>query len=241
MKYKLRTFVLEVVMVAAAIALVAPLVGYAWRDKQARDREAPHPKLASQEDWHSILEELTTSGRFAGAPLPPPNSAAEAQARRESPPPPMVLVTSTLVLCEFEDPVITPGPACKGDEHLLQSGITSVDVDPRIPLKLRRELVVANSGSVAIPNAASWQWPLVERDAIRKLFKQGGWDGFYREFPQSTGIMEITHPVLSESGSQALIYVEASCGGLCGSGEIFLLERTQAGWKVLLNYRTWVS
>jgi hypothetical protein len=237
----------RVAILAAALAamaagvLLAPLVGYAWHDKQARDSERPHPKLASTQDWRAILEAVMASRIIQGVPPPPPETAAEAKAREEAPPPPLVLVTSTLELCEPDDPFIAPGPLCKGEEQPLQSGITAVYVDPRIPLKLRRELVVANPDSVTIPDVASWPWPLVEHKALRAFLDQGGWDAFYREFPESAGFMQVTHPVLSENGNQAVIFVEASCGGVCGSGEVLLLERTGDGWKVLFNYRLWIS
>ncbi len=45
----------------------------------------------------------------------------------------------------------------------------------------------------------------------------------------------------SDDGRQALIEVSGTCGGLCGSGWLVVLERTDDRWQVRGMLMTWVS
>lgn len=69
-----------------------------------------------------------------------------------------------------------------------------------------------------------------------------GWMEFYRRFPGSRGYLALSPIAFSDDESQALIYFERHCGGLCGEGELAWLWRDRPGhWQVLRLLRFWVS
>ncbi len=45
----------------------------------------------------------------------------------------------------------------------------------------------------------------------------------------------------TRSQDQALVYVEYTCGGLCGAGEWIWLQKSALSWRILRRYETWVS
>jgi hypothetical protein len=69
----------------------------------------------------------------------------------------------------------------------------------------------------------------------------GGWKEFYQRFPDSAGVMAVARPVLAEDGKSALIYAENHCGGTCGVGTVYLLEKAASGWRITIRSRLWDS
>jgi hypothetical protein len=84
---------------------------------------------------------------------------------------------------------------------------------------------------------------LVKKDEFDQIFKGGvnGWEEFYKRFPDSGGYIGISRAGLNPAMSQALIYVEHGCGGLCGTGHYLLLEKSDGIWKVTRKFRAWIS
>jgi hypothetical protein len=54
-------------------------------------------------------------------------------------------------------------------------------------------------------------------------------------------IVFVTQAGVSDDGRQVLIEVSGTCGGLCGSGWLVVLERTDDRWQVRGMLMTWVS
>ncbi|WP_313914047.1 hypothetical protein, partial [Tahibacter sp.] len=55
------------------------------------------------------------------------------------------------------------------------------------------------------------------------------------------GQLQVTVPVLTVDRQQALVYVAHRCDGLCGSGTLFLMQRSASGWRVEKRMVLWIS
>ena len=67
------------------------------------------------------------------------------------------------------------------------------------------------------------------------------WRDFYRKYPGSWGWTELSRIGFDRKANQAVVLVGATCGGLCGGGNLFLLTKSQGEWKVVGEYPCWVS
>src|SRR5215468_11107947 len=83
---------------------------------------------------------------------------------------------------------------------------------------------------------------LTPKEKIEEIFKSPGWwDEFYRQFPNSNGFIGLSRAGYNSSGNQALVYMEHSCGGLCGKGHYLLLVKNDQGWVVQKKFMAWIS
>lgn len=48
-------------------------------------------------------------------------------------------------------------------------------------------------------------------------------------------------PILSQDGKKAFVAVDYFCGGLCGQGYDFILEKVNGKWKVIKCDYTWIA
>jgi hypothetical protein len=74
---------------------------------------------------------------------------------------------------------------------------------------------------------------LVDSDTIGRVFRQlpGGWDSFYKRYPDSGGYLIISPVGFNNDKTQAIVYTGSSCGGVCGRWSFHLLEKVQGKWK----------
>jgi hypothetical protein len=83
------------------------------------------------------------------------------------------------------------------------------------------------------------------RDAeITRLFERdlrGGWQEFYRRYPESGGYVQLSRVGYSTDRTQALLFVRHGCADVCGSGHYILLQRGLDGWSTLAATRAWIS
>jgi hypothetical protein len=111
-----------------------------------------------------------------------------------------------------------------------------------------------NKSSVPLDKKFSLKVPLaliseLERDRIfmtakereKKTGNPKGFEEFYRLYPKSPGFMTLSRVGFNPAKTQALLYIGNLCGGLCGSGQFFLLVREGSAWKILYAAMTWVS
>ncbi len=111
-----------------------------------------------------------------------------------------------------------------------------------------------NKSSVALENKFSLKVSVVlisevERDRIFLVSKGGkkgspnpkGLDEFHRLYPNCQGFMTLSRIGFNPSKTQALLYVGNLCGGLCGSGQFFLLVKEGNSWKIQYVATKWVS
>jgi len=87
---------------------------------------------------------------------------------------------------------------------------------------------------------------LVSDPELRTIFVRNarpdfGWQSFYERYPGAAGQIRLSRVGLDEQGTHALVYVNHSCGGLCGDGGMVLLERRGDRWVVLKYAVMWVS
>jgi hypothetical protein len=58
------------------------------------------------------------------------------------------------------------------------------------------------------------------------------WADFRRRFPTASGWYRVSAVGYSQDGSQALVYVERYCGGLCATDSFVLLRQTGRTWRI---------
>jgi hypothetical protein len=74
-------------------------------------------------------------------------------------------------------------------------------------------------------------YEVVNSDTIQALFKEGGWESFYKRHPDSGGYITMSAVGLNKGKTRAIVYTGSSCGGLCGSWRFHLLEKIDGNWK----------
>ncbi|HLW99808.1 MAG TPA: hypothetical protein VKR82_14260 [Candidatus Acidoferrales bacterium] len=68
-----------------------------------------------------------------------------------------------------------------------------------------------------------------------------GMEEFNRLYPKSQGFMSLSRIGFSPNKTQALVYVANVCGGLCGTGELYLLCKVDGKWKIQNELMVWIS
>jgi hypothetical protein len=64
---------------------------------------------------------------------------------------------------------------------------------------------------------------------------------FEARFPDNLGYFVVSHLGLNLNKTEALLYVEHFCGGLCGGGDYVLMRKVSGVWHVVDSHMTWVS
>lgn len=87
-------------------------------------------------------------------------------------------------------------------------------------------------------------YKIIARDEVDNFFKKGvgrGWQEFYKKYPKSAGFWQFSRPGYSSTRDEALLYVGHSCGGLCGTGHLYLLSKQSGKWTVKNRVMLWIS
>jgi hypothetical protein len=66
----------------------------------------------------------------------------------------------------------------------------------------------------------------------------GGWDSFYERFPDAPGYVRFSQVGFDSTRSQALVSMVHTRGGSWGNGALYLLRRTDAGWRIIEKVTT---
>ncbi|HEY0502984.1 MAG TPA: hypothetical protein VGD42_05750 [Lysobacter sp.] len=86
---------------------------------------------------------------------------------------------------------------------------------------------------------------LMAEDDLRSLLDHDGglrdWMRFYANLPNAAGYVKASQAVVARDGSRALVLISHSCGGLCGSGQLHVLERGLFSWHIRQTLELWVS
>jgi hypothetical protein len=111
-----------------------------------------------------------------------------------------------------------------------------------------------NKSSIALGNKFSLKAPLVlmsaaERDRVFMVTGEGkkraarpkAMEAFQKLYPKAPGFMHISRIGFNAGRTQAFLYAGYVCGGLCGSGYIFLLTKENGKWKIQHVAMTWIS
>jgi hypothetical protein len=64
---------------------------------------------------------------------------------------------------------------------------------------------------------------------------------FEARFPNNLGYFVVSHVGLNLNKTEALLYVDHFCAGLCGGGEYVLMRKANGMWHVVDQHGTWVS
>jgi hypothetical protein len=87
-------------------------------------------------------------------------------------------------------------------------------------------------------------YQLIPLDKLRSVIKTGGWEAFYRQYPDSGGWIQLSAVGFNTDKTVAVVYVAHHCGSLCGGGSFHVLEKKD-GWWVSLEWKgascVWVS
>jgi hypothetical protein len=219
-----------------AIVLLAPLAQHWLAERQRERAEAPNPVLASDRQQLELLRVLLRDNPFEGVPPPPPEPG---EIWVETPPPPIVLVDSTVALCPLP-PHGSPLTACSSKPDA--DSLLNMEFDAMIPRKLREELLAANQSSIRLQDPGVARVHLASRATVADLLAGlGWWRDFYRVFPGSGGVIEVSRAVLNQDGTRALIYVSHRCDGTCGSGTLHYFQHVDGEWRVLTVVALWMS
>jgi hypothetical protein len=64
---------------------------------------------------------------------------------------------------------------------------------------------------------------------------------FQTRFPNNWGYFVISHIGLSLNKTEAILYIDHFCGGLCGGGEYFFMRKLDGVWRVVDQHILWMS
>ena len=64
---------------------------------------------------------------------------------------------------------------------------------------------------------------------------------FEARFPNNLGYFVVSHVGLNLNKTEALLYIDHFCGGLCGGGDYVLMRKVNGVWHVVERHMTWVS
>ena len=67
----------------------------------------------------------------------------------------------------------------------------------------------------------------------------GGWDGFYRMYPNSIGFLTFSRIGFNSEVNQALVYTGRYYGVRKGRGTHVLLTKKNGSWVVVQQYKAW--
>ena len=62
-----------------------------------------------------------------------------------------------------------------------------------------------------------------------------------RKNKQRSRFYEMTIPIFSLDRQSAYVELDYQCGGLCGSGQVIFLKKIKAKWKIIVQWRNWIS
>jgi hypothetical protein len=64
---------------------------------------------------------------------------------------------------------------------------------------------------------------------------------FQTRFPDNFGYFVVSHAGLNLGKTEAILYVDHFCGGLCGSGDYFLMRKLNGVWHVVERHTVWIA
>lgn len=90
-----------------------------------------------------------------------------------------------------------------------------------------------------------FDYALVSKEEFGGFFKgknlREDWDSFYRKYPNSPGYISLSRVGFSPDMTQAVVYMEYTCGGLCADGSYAILYQENGEWKEVKRIHFWAS
>jgi hypothetical protein len=75
----------------------------------------------------------------------------------------------------------------------------------------------------------------------RRLLEKTSPGDFHAKYPNILEYFVVSHAGLNLSGTEAILYVDNFCGGLCGGGGYFLMRKLDGVWRIVGGHDIWVS
>jgi hypothetical protein len=120
-------------------------------------------------------------------------------------------------------------------KELLDAAGTATKIDFDAKAKLMCDLAT-NAGLSASVVFVS----VNERDEIFSK-NTDPWKDFTNKYPNAAGFTIVSAIGLNTAHNQALVYVGNSCGMLCGSGYVVLLEKKKDKWIATKTSKIWIA
>jgi hypothetical protein len=76
---------------------------------------------------------------------------------------------------------------------------------------------------------------------VNSIINAKGQKSFAEWFPGAGGIISLSRVGLDPRLDEALVATSFICGGLCGSGNRYVLRKRNGSWRVVNKWRVWVS
>lgn len=119
------------------------------------------------------------------------------------------------------------------------------EVDPAFPAEAIADYREKNGAQWLLP-AAILAGATLRIFAPRTVFTADGnlreqYAEFQRRYAPATSFHTLSRPGFDAGRRRAVVVTGSHCGALCGHGQIVLLERGPAGWRVTRRRTTWVS
>jgi hypothetical protein len=73
-------------------------------------------------------------------------------------------------------------------------------------------------------------YELIAYSEIRGAIKQGGWEKFYQQYPDSSGWVDLSAVGFNAEKTVAVVYTGHHCGMLCGGGRYHVLQKKDGKW-----------
>jgi hypothetical protein len=67
------------------------------------------------------------------------------------------------------------------------------------------------------------------------------WKKFAERFPAATSLVRFSPVGYNPQLDEAVLFVNITCGGLCGAGALLWARKTAVGWRVVDQQGLWVS
>jgi hypothetical protein len=114
---------------------------------------------------------------------------------------------------------------------------------PMVKEGVARDYQIKNKTPVRLKSffGLNLKYVLADELLLQKMFKRGGWEEFYKRYPDSGGYIAFSRVGFNPAMDQALVYIAHGCGGLCGTGHYVLLEKSADKWRVLKRSMVWIS
>ena len=119
-------------------------------------------------------------------------------------------------------------------------------ISKAVPAKNTLSDFVAKARSVCSVRpqfSVSQSYKIITHEELDKIFKKGpnGWDTFYKRYPNAAGFWSFSQPGYNPAGDEAVLYVQHSCGMLCGTGHLYFLAKENGEWRVRNRMTLWIS
>ena len=76
-------------------------------------------------------------------------------------------------------------------------------------------------------------YQLVLTNKLRSEIRSFDWEGFYQQYPDSGGWLEVSAVGFNNDKTVAVVYMGHHCGSLCGGGGFHVLEKKDGQWVPL--------